>query len=240
MNSRVALDHFVATVGLRRPYISNDNTELLTWVRAFALSKSLGVSECSLLGAIFEDRVYKNRSLYGRKYRARELLSGHINAPEEVGDLLLKIRQRVHPAFSPSLFDNSGSAAVISVSVEQIVCHGPPPATRTRSPTVSFQYLTPSPTTKSSSPSCLYKGVTAPQAVRPAKRAEETYIGTARAVCDFRPEETGDLIFDKGDTIEIISRTPSRQDRWRGACKGRIGQFPAGAVEIELSRGLIC
>lgn len=49
------------------------------------------------------------------------------------------------------------------------------------------------------------------------------------ALYDYRSDEIGDLQFDEGDKILIIS---CEGDWWKGNCKGKSGTFPANYVEL--------
>ncbi|KDN39162.1 DUF500-domain-containing protein [Tilletiaria anomala UBC 951] len=48
---------------------------------------------------------------------------------------------------------------------------------------------------------------------------------------DFGGAERGDLTFKRGDVIEVLRRTASREDWWDGKCRGRLGSFPANYTE---------
>ena len=48
------------------------------------------------------------------------------------------------------------------------------------------------------------------------------------ALYDFSAQADGDLDFKVGDRIEVIERTPSAEDWWKGRLNGRTGVFPGG------------
>jgi len=51
------------------------------------------------------------------------------------------------------------------------------------------------------------------------------------AAFDFGGAEPGDLPFRRGDVIDVLRRTGSREDWWHGQCRGRTGDFPANYTE---------
>ncbi|KAI9013277.1 hypothetical protein BC832DRAFT_570445 [Gaertneriomyces semiglobifer] len=59
--------------------------------------------------------------------------------------------------------------------------------------------------------------------------------GQARAVAmyDFAGERADDLMFKKGDIINITKKTASQNDWWQGKCNGREGSFPANYVQLQ-------
>ncbi|KAF2368232.1 Variant SH3 domain [Trinorchestia longiramus] len=62
------------------------------------------------------------------------------------------------------------------------------------------------------------------------------FIGRAVALTDFQPSpyDVDLLKFNKGDVIDIISKSPSGQ--WRGCVGGRVGEFKFILVEEETER----
>jgi hypothetical protein len=46
------------------------------------------------------------------------------------------------------------------------------------------------------------------------------------ALYDFAAQADGDLDFKVGDRIEVIERSESAEDWWKGRLDGRIGVFP--------------
>lgn len=53
-----------------------------------------------------------------------------------------------------------------------------------------------------------------------------------RALWAFAGEMPCDLIFRKGDEIDLLTRTATQEDWWEGKIRGRTGIFPANYVEI--------
>ena len=55
--------------------------------------------------------------------------------------------------------------------------------------------------------------------------------GQVVASFDFGAAQAGDLSFKRGDVIDVLRRTDSREDWWQGQCRGRTGTFPANYTE---------
>ncbi|KAJ2759436.1 BAR adaptor protein Hob1, partial [Coemansia nantahalensis] len=55
-------------------------------------------------------------------------------------------------------------------------------------------------------------------------------VSYVRAIYAFSGEPT-DLAFREGDKIELIQRTPDKDDWWTGRLNGRVGTFPGTYVE---------
>jgi len=53
------------------------------------------------------------------------------------------------------------------------------------------------------------------------------------ALYDFAAQAEGDLSFNVGDRIEIIERTASAEDWWKGTVHGQVGSFPGNYVQEE-------
>ncbi|KAJ1928296.1 BAR adaptor protein Hob1 [Tieghemiomyces parasiticus] len=54
----------------------------------------------------------------------------------------------------------------------------------------------------------------------------------AIALYDYTAQEGDDLSFKADDKIEILGKTNSTEDWWKGKCNGQIGMFPANYVRI--------
>ena len=54
---------------------------------------------------------------------------------------------------------------------------------------------------------------------------------------DFSAQADGDLDFKVGDRIEVIERTESTEDWWKGRLNGRTGVFPGGCQLVLLYSG---
>ena len=197
----------------------------------------------SLDGTIIVERIDKNKRLYGRKLRASEILCESFPAPSEAAEIYEILNLRDNPLLPTVL--STTSAAHVPVTVEQVTPKHPPMnpfrlppklsglATESRS-TSSLKYPSPSPTSSPNAgiPFSYTGSIATPLPVRPVTRASGIFIASARALYDFKPQQLGDLTFQRGDTIEIVSKTDSQNDWWKGVCNGRAGHFPANYVEI--------
>ncbi|GAA98949.1 uncharacterized protein L969DRAFT_88991 [Mixia osmundae IAM 14324] len=63
----------------------------------------------------------------------------------------------------------------------------------------------------------------------PKPGARVTYC---TALYDFTAQAAGDLSFSAGDRIELVERTASTEDWWKGKLNGQSGSFPGNYVEI--------
>lgn len=72
---------------------------------------------------------------------------------------------------------------------------------------------------------------TSPQAQAPAEpQAVDPNTATrVRALYTFTTDQPGELSFERGDVIKVLSR--GYKEWWRGACNGKIGIFPVTYVE---------
>lgn len=65
----------------------------------------------------------------------------------------------------------------------------------------------------------------------PLPNEQPNNIGTAIALYDFEPMQTGDLSFSVGDRVTVLSKI---NDEWHyGECNGVKGQFPANYVQMS-------
>lgn len=53
------------------------------------------------------------------------------------------------------------------------------------------------------------------------------------ALYAFEGQQPGDLTFQAGDRIAVISKTDSHFDWWEGKLRGRTGIFPANYVTMN-------
>lgn len=72
---------------------------------------------------------------------------------------------------------------------------------------------------------------TAPQAQAPTEPqpVDPNTATRVRALYTFTSDQPGELSFERGDVIKVLSR--GYKEWWRGACNGKIGIFPVTYVE---------
>lgn len=67
---------------------------------------------------------------------------------------------------------------------------------------------------------------------RLAKAADWDKLPLAQALYHFQGEMKCDLVFRKGQVIQIITLTETQNDWWEGRVDGRVGIFPANYVKL--------
>lgn len=232
----------------------------------FSYSKTKGAfAGVSLEGSAIIERRDANSKFYGGKVKARDILAGRIEAPEEYDVLLRVLNSRVFsgvdddydyddlPTFSddesaasrrggagarrdrvysdddddwdrtPSAGRSGrsrGNTGTSATSWEDDVYDRSPRGRVDRSTKPHFQSTYSDRVTTSTPPA------------RPAKPPSVSVLGTAIAMFTFDGEQSGDLPFIKGDTIEILKKSDSVDDWWTGRANGKEGIFPANYVKL--------
>ena len=70
-----------------------------------------------------------------------------------------------------------------------------------------------------------------PPAPRSPKKSDKLpFLFQVRALYDFNPTESGELLLKRGDIVNVHDHT-TYPDWWKGAIDGEIGIFPANYVE---------
>lgn len=121
----------------------------------------------------------------------------------------------------------------------------PPPSTFSKKPPPpppsfsSGKPPSPSPSTATAPPpysppltgsSAVLAGKRAPPPPPPMK-PKPAPVNYVVALYDFAAQADGDLDFKVGDRIEVIERSESAEDWWKGRLEGRIGVFPGNYVQ---------
>ncbi|XP_077370404.1 SH3 domain-containing YSC84-like protein 1 [Festucalex cinctus] len=192
----------------------------------YTYCKSRGLfAGISLEGSYLIERKETNRKFYSRDLRASGILNGDVDPPQECDYLYDTL--------------NSYTEAHVTEWSSKNVTPKPsrPPPARPPAPTHSrigktSQYpadtgaagqrkLYPNVSIYKSNPS--REGTGAPEG-----GASETLVVTA--VHAFAGQQPGDLSFQPGDRITIITKTENQYDWWEGQLGGRKGIFPANYV----------
>ncbi|PSR89034.1 BAR domain-domain-containing protein [Coniella lustricola] len=72
-----------------------------------------------------------------------------------------------------------------------------------------------------------------PPKPKPARLSGVPAAETVTALYDYSAQAEGDLSFQAGDVIEIVSRTQNDNEWWQGKLQGRTGQFPGNYVRLN-------
>jgi len=137
---------------------------------------------------------------------SRELLTGVIPPPEAAAPLYqaLRLRDKSFASFNASDEASEGEKQPGSPAVATAAVAGAAAGTARPPP---------------------------PQAARPPPPVPNK-PSRAKALFDFEAQQPGDLGFKVGDIIEIVERTPSQNDWWKGRLNGQTGSFPANYVQV--------
>lgn len=72
-----------------------------------------------------------------------------------------------------------------------------------------------------------------PPKPKPNRLSGAPHVETVTALYDYEAQAEGDLSFQTGDVIEIVSRTQNENEWWMGKVHGRKGQFPGNYVRLN-------
>lgn len=67
--------------------------------------------------------------------------------------------------------------------------------------------------------------------IAPSRKADRPLVVTA--VHPFTGQQAGDLSFNVGDKISVVTKTDSQYDWWEGQLRGQVGIFPANFVSFN-------
>ncbi|KAM9829570.1 SH3 domain-containing YSC84-like protein 1 [Syngnathus typhle] len=219
--------NFTVAVGPMGRNMEADVT-LRNTAAVYTYCKSRGLfAGLSLEGSYLIERKETNRKFYSREIRASAILNGAVDPPRECDHLYSMLN-----AYAEASVTDQSSNKVTTKSSR------PPPA-RPPAPTPSRVVNTSQPPNvpgavgqRSLYPSIsIYKSDTSseiPSRKAPNLGASEPLVVTA--VHAYAGQEPGDLSFNPGDRITIITKTENQYDWWEGQLGGRKGIFPANYV----------
>ncbi|TPX15785.1 uncharacterized protein E0L32_000119 [Thyridium curvatum] len=72
-----------------------------------------------------------------------------------------------------------------------------------------------------------------PPKPKPGRLSGAPVAETVTALYEYAATQEGDLSFQAGDVIEIITRTQNANEWWTGRLKGKQGQFPAQRIGLD-------
>ncbi|XP_077581059.1 SH3 domain-containing YSC84-like protein 1 [Stigmatopora nigra] len=213
--------NFTVAVGPVGRNVEADVT-LRKMAAVYTYCKSRGLfAGLSLEGSYLIERKETNRKYYSRELRASGILNGDVEPPQECDTLynMLNAYTEGH--------DTEFSSKPVSTKASRPPARPPAPAPKRAANThensrdlgaIGKRTLYPS--------ISVYKSETSRDA--PANRASETLVVTA--VHPFEGQQPGDLSFQPGARITIITKTESQYDWWEGELNGKRGMFPANYV----------
>ncbi|KAI9295990.1 DUF500-domain-containing protein [Neoconidiobolus thromboides FSU 785] len=207
----------------------------------YSYSKSKGLfAGISIEGSVIVERKDANSKFYGRPVRAKELLSGKIQAPGQASVLYQALNSRAAavPSAMESRYDDNETTLSHSGSVSSRYTKTSTYGRSTLSEANST-YGRSNPTEKETSdpvPSYTPGGFKLPTNEKRAPPPVPNRPGrkeTAVALYDYHSDQAQDLSFNRGDVITIIKKTESQNDWWKGELHGKQGDFPANYVELK-------
>ncbi|XP_037552248.1 SH3 domain-containing YSC84-like protein 1 [Nematolebias whitei] len=209
----------------------------------FTYCRSRGLfAGISLEGSYLIERKETNRKFYGRDIRASAILMGDVEPPGDCCDLY-HILDLYTEAYTTDWTNKNLRAKSLAAPSR------PPPPSQQRSPS-SYQQPAASSGKKNLYPSVsAFKSETSNRCVssNPPSYSQfdssnppsydEGSVGGATgqlvvtATHPFTGQQAGDLSFEPGDRITVITKTESQYDWWEGrTADGRVGIFPANFV----------
>uniref|UniRef100_A0A4W5R597 SH3 domain-containing YSC84-like protein 1 n=1 Tax=Hucho hucho TaxID=62062 RepID=A0A4W5R597_9TELE len=185
----------------------------------FTYCKSRGLfAGVSLEGSCLIERKDTNRKFYSQDIRASAILNGDVEPPPEADDLYLVLESYTDKYTTEWAAKNLAQKAVQS--------SGPParpraPASQRPVSTYRTEAVKPSLYPSISAFKSDSTGGMGPWDVGPV---------VVTAIHPFTGQQPGDLSFNPGDRITVVTKTESQYDWWEGTLNGRTGIFPANFV----------
>ncbi|KAI9102825.1 hypothetical protein DFS34DRAFT_577444 [Phlyctochytrium arcticum] len=197
----------------------------------YSYSKSKGLfAGVSLEGSAIVTRNDANRTLYGRKVTAKELLTGEVPPPVEAESLYRVLNFK---------FSNMGTGVMVQHpvasrgnSLNRVGTANGAPALKPKpgSAGIAGSPLAQTQQVSQSLPSSASTKRAPP--VPPSAAAAASQSGqTATALYDYAGERPTDLSFKRGDRI-TITKAGGPSDWWSGTLNGKAGDFPGNYVEM--------
>ncbi|XP_018604104.1 SH3 domain-containing YSC84-like protein 1 [Scleropages formosus] len=183
----------------------------------FTYCKSRGLfAGVSLEGSYLIERKDTNRKFYSQDIRASAILNGDVEPPEAAYDLYAILED----------YTEKYTTEWQAKNLRHTVKASEPPA-RPRPPTQKPSVMRRAEDTKPS----LYPDVSAFRTSTSSRASDSPLIVTA--LHPFVGQQPGDLSFNPGDKITVITKTDSQYDWWEGQLRGQVGIFPANFVSYS-------
>ncbi|XP_023650091.1 SH3 domain-containing YSC84-like protein 1 isoform X2 [Paramormyrops kingsleyae] len=185
----------------------------------FTYCKSRGLfAGVSLEGSYLIERKETNRKFYSQDIRAHEILNGNVEpspGAQELYAILEDYTEKYTTDWQRKNLRQSNKSSA-------------PPA-RPRPPVQKPSVTRKAEDVKSS----VYPDVAALKwdSPAPSRKADRPLVVTA--VHPFMGQQPGDLSFDVGDKITVVTKTDSQFDWWEGQLQGQVGIFPANFVSFN-------
>ncbi|KAJ7988684.1 hypothetical protein DPEC_G00311780 [Dallia pectoralis] len=199
----------------------------------FTYCKSRGLfAGVSLEGSCLLERKDTNRKFYSQEIRASAILNGDVEPPPEAHDLYVILDAYTEKYNIEFAAQQVGTKALQS-RMAPVRPRGPTPQ-RSASAYVT-EAVKPSlyPSTSSvisESTGSFRSSPRSAQRDSGALRSWDDPPEVVMAIHPFTGQQPGDLSFNPGDRITVVTKTESQYDWWEGTLNGRTGIFPANFV----------
>nr|XP_045000200.1 SH3 domain-containing YSC84-like protein 1 isoform X4 [Jaculus jaculus]XP_045000201.1 SH3 domain-containing YSC84-like protein 1 isoform X4 [Jaculus jaculus] len=199
------------------------NVALRSSAAVFTYCKSRGLfAGISLEGSCLIERKETNRKFYCQDIRAYDILFGDVPRPAQAEDLYEILDSFTEMYESEGQRINARKAAREQRKAKELP---PKPLSRPQQSSVPVQ-----PNTSSqSNGNRLYPELPSYR----EKVGNSNRFLEVTALYSFEGQQPGDLSFQAGDRITVISKTDSHFDWWEGKLRGQTGIFPANYVTIN-------
>lgn len=202
----------------------------------FSYSRTKGLfAGMSIEGSAIVERRSVNQQLYGTRYTAQELLTATWPPPPETGTLMAVLNS---PAFSGKPSEPAANNIETQDGNDDEASQG---ESRTNASSENQSRKSekpngPKPSSVAERGSNQKKSAPGPRPVPKSKR-RGTPLSPAKdeaiSLYSFDAQESGDLGFDKGETITILDKSDDDDEWWTGKIGSRRGVFPSNYVEMK-------
>lgn len=190
----------------------------------YSYCKSRGLyAGVSLVGSYLIERKDTNRKFYGQEIRASAILNGDVEPPPEAHDLYT-ILEDYGEKYTTD-WQNKYMRPTTNKQMSSAPTRPKPPTQRAASS------YTPRPEASPAVKPSLYPNLNSWDTESSGQASGGALVVTA--VHPFTGQQPGDLSFDVGDRITVITQTDSQYDWWEGELRGQVGIFPANFVSYS-------
>ncbi|KAI7804590.1 putative SH3 domain-containing YSC84-like protein 1, partial [Triplophysa rosa] len=190
----------------------------------YSYCKSRGLyAGVSLVGSYLIERKDTNRKFYGQEIRASAILNGDVEPPPEAHDLY-SILEDYRERYATE-WQSKNMRPTMNKQMSSAPARPKPPTQRAASS------YTPRPEASRAVKPSLYPDLNSWDTESSGQASGGSLVVTA--VHPFTSQQPGDLSFDVGDRITVITQTDSQYDWWEGQLRGQVGIFPANFVSYS-------
>ncbi|CAO2604817.1 SH3 domain-containing YSC84-like protein 1 [Lemmus lemmus] len=202
------------------------NVSLRSSAAVFTYCKSRGLfAGISLEGSCLIERKETNRKFYCQDIRAYDILFGDVPQPAQAEDLYEILNSFTEKYESEGQRINLRKAAR---EQKKVLAKELPPKPSSR-PQQSLGPIQPNGSQSNGNEYKLYPELSSYR----EKTCNLNQPIEVTALYSFEGQQPGDLNFQAGDRITVISKTDSHFDWWEGKLRGQTGIFPANYVTMN-------